>query len=91
MGEPLNIDEIRDAVRRVTSALIAVSPYLNKPYRDSPHTTPWDRFIHPRLSNLRHAVGLEASPDWVSPVTSDPHGLGDGPLIDATPADGQAT
>ncbi|MFC8583321.1 hypothetical protein ACFUGD_01910 [Streptomyces sp. NPDC057217] len=44
------------AARRLSSALIAVAPLLDKPYPDDPRWTPWTRFVAPALRNLRTAL-----------------------------------
>jgi len=53
---------VREAVTRLTAALVASHHLLSTPYTDAPDLTPWSRFIQPRLSDLRHAVGLDATP-----------------------------
>lgn len=58
-GLGYQLDTIREDVRRLTSALIAVQPLLSKPYPDAPELTPWDRFVAPRLRMLRQAVALD--------------------------------
>lgn len=47
---------MRDPVRRMTAALIAVDSRLTEPYPDDPRWTPWTRFIEPALRELRAAA-----------------------------------
>lgn len=62
-GGETRTEEIRDAVRRLGHGLIAVSPLLDKPYSDAPEWTPWSRFVHPRLVELRRLVGIDRPAD----------------------------
>lgn len=50
------LSSARTARRRVSSALIAVSPLLEQPYPDDPRWTPWTRFVQPALRELREAL-----------------------------------
>lgn len=54
--------ELRDAVRRLGHGLVAVSHLLDKPYPDAPKLTPWTRFVHPQILEVRRLVGLERQP-----------------------------
>lgn len=57
------VERVRQARRRLTSALIAVEPLLTTPYPDDPRWTPWTRFVGPALKGLTDA--LRTGPDAV--------------------------
>ena len=52
----MTTDRIRQARRRLNSALIAVEPLLTNPYPDDPRWTPWTRFVGPALKELKAAL-----------------------------------
>ncbi|PVC73501.1 hypothetical protein [Streptomyces sp. CS081A] len=61
------LDAARQARRRLSSALIAVSPRLDEPYPDNPVLTPWTRFVAPALRDLRTALDAHTTPTETTP------------------------
>ncbi|WP_372344664.1 hypothetical protein [Streptomyces sp. KL116D] len=61
-------DRIRQARRRINSALIAVEPHLSTPYPDAPNLTPWTRFVAPALKELTEALDAVQPP---APAATD--------------------
>jgi len=57
------VEEAKRATRRLSSALIAVSPLLETPYTDAPEWTPWARFVAPALKRLRSSMGMTGDAD----------------------------
>ncbi|WP_328632048.1 hypothetical protein [Streptomyces sp. NBC_00356] len=52
----MTTDRIRQARRRLNSALVAVEPRLSTPYPDALDWTPWTRFVAPALKELAEAL-----------------------------------
>ncbi len=43
----------------LSSALIAVSPFLSKPFKDDPRWTPWTRFVEKPLERLNALLSID--------------------------------
>jgi hypothetical protein len=67
------VKHLRDAQRRLRSALIANADRLDKPFTDDPGKNPWDTFVRPAMRELKAAVdAIAAMP--AAPVAAPPTG-----------------
>lgn len=65
------VKNLRDAQRRLRSALVANADRLDKPFTDAPDKNPWDTFVRPAMRGLEAAVdAIAATP--AAPVTVPP-------------------
>lgn len=62
------VKHLRDAQRRVRSALIANADRLSTPFTDDPGKNPWDTFVRPAMRELKAAVDAVAVSSAVSVV-----------------------
>lgn len=62
------VKHLRDAQRRVRSALIANADRLSTPFTDDPDKNPWDTFVRPAMRELKAAVDAIAVSSAVSVV-----------------------
>jgi hypothetical protein len=63
------VKNLRDAQRRLRSALIANADRLDKPFTDDPDKNPWDTFVRPAMRGLEAAVdAIAAAPAAVPPT-----------------------
>jgi hypothetical protein len=70
------VENLRDAQRRLRSALIANADRLDKPFTDDPDKNPWDTFVRPAMRGLESAVdAIAATP--AAPVAAPPTGQTD--------------
>jgi hypothetical protein len=70
------VKHLRDAQRRLRSALIANADRLDKPFTDDPDKNPWDTFVRPAMRELKAAVdAIAAMP--AAPVAVPPTGQGE--------------
>lgn len=60
------VKNLRDAQRRLRSALVANADRLDKPFTDDPDKNPWDTFVRPAMR------GLEAAVDAISAMPAAP-------------------
>lgn len=66
------VKNLRDAQRRLRSALVANADRLDKPFTDDPDKNPWDTFVRPAMRGLEAAVdeiaAMPAAPVAVPPA-----------------------